>query len=204
MDLRDAMDLDQGEVQQRKSWLQFDGNDVELLRELSKLAERYADAVIDELDEHFLSTPETVALFKDPEVLDQVKALQCEYFIDATGGRLRDRLRGGSAAGRVGPRTHRARRPLVPGRPATCTSALSPGPSSKPTTPATRWTPTTALTKLVLLDIELAIDTYTYIYTYQTIRQQQEPIVRPGLDLDVSTALDLEQGLALFDVPSTR
>jgi len=84
--LLDEMGLTEKEWARRRAWLAFTEEDVERLRELNKFASSYADLVIEELYNHFLSFEETKAFFRDPQTLQRVKSLQKAYFKGLTEG----------------------------------------------------------------------------------------------------------------------
>jgi rsbT co-antagonist protein RsbR len=81
-----GLEISAEELARRKQFLEFGEEDVQRLTELSKTAQRYADAVIDELYEHFLTFKETKSFFEDPKVLERVKGLQKDYFLRLTQG----------------------------------------------------------------------------------------------------------------------
>ena len=70
----------------RKALLQFSDEDAERLAELLPLAEKYADEVIDEFYDHLMTFDEVNSYFEDPAVLERVKSMQREYFLDLTRG----------------------------------------------------------------------------------------------------------------------
>jgi rsbT co-antagonist protein RsbR len=65
-------DIDEEELLRRKDFLEFDDNDVEILRSINALAQRYPGSVIDDFYSHLLSFEETSAYFRDPEILKRV------------------------------------------------------------------------------------------------------------------------------------
>jgi rsbT co-antagonist protein RsbR len=164
------------EIARRKEFLEFRKEDTDALRELSELAKRYAEPVIEDLYRHFLSFEETRAFFQDPRTLERVKQLQREYFVRLTGGDygveyVANRLRIGAVHERIG---------LAPkwylGAYNYCLRAV-----------ATRVLDTTnqeprkalrmflSLLKVVFLDVGLAVDTYVFARE-ATLRRQQEAI----------------------------
>jgi rsbT co-antagonist protein RsbR len=50
-----GMDLTEEDIARRKAFLEFREDDVDRLRGLNDVAEKYADSVIEDLYEHFLS-----------------------------------------------------------------------------------------------------------------------------------------------------
>src|SRR5579863_9126601 len=81
-----GMDLTEQDIARRKEFLEFGEEDVALLRGLNDTAQKYADAVIEDLYRHFLSYEETRTFFKDPGTLTRVKRMQKEYFLELTQG----------------------------------------------------------------------------------------------------------------------
>ena len=70
----------------RKALLQFGEDDATRLAELLPLAEKYADDVIEEFYDHLMTFEEVNSYFDDPAVLERVKAMQKDYFLDLTRG----------------------------------------------------------------------------------------------------------------------
>ncbi|MCA9580489.1 MAG: STAS domain-containing protein [Myxococcales bacterium] len=70
----------------RKEFVGFSDQDVENLRGLKPIAERYADEVLDQLYEHFMRFEETRKFFLDESRLTRVKSLQRAYFLGLTAG----------------------------------------------------------------------------------------------------------------------
>jgi signal transduction histidine kinase len=79
--------LSRREIARRKAFLEFGAKDVRRLSALAPLARKYADEVIEELYNHFLSFAETRKFFRNKATLERVKALQKQYFLGLTGGR---------------------------------------------------------------------------------------------------------------------
>lgn len=101
-----ALNIDEEEIANRKEFLQFHDDDVERLKSISGLADRYADEVIEEFYRHLLSFEETRVFFSDPEVLARVKNAQKNYFMRLTQGNygseyIENRLRVGSVHERI-------------------------------------------------------------------------------------------------------
>jgi rsbT co-antagonist protein RsbR len=95
------------ELARRKQWLEFTDDDEARLAEVNALAAQYADEVIEELYEHFLSFEETKRFFTDPATLTYVKEKQRAYFLRLTSGSydseyVSDRLEIGSTHERIG------------------------------------------------------------------------------------------------------
>jgi signal transduction histidine kinase len=74
------------ELARRKEWLEFGPDDVTRLGELNALASQSADALIENLYEHFLAFPETSKFFDEPAVLEHAKNMQRAYFLQLTEG----------------------------------------------------------------------------------------------------------------------
>ena len=70
----------------RKALLEFGQDDVDRLAELLPLAEKYADDVIDEFYDHLMTFEEVSTYFDDPAILERVKSMQKNYFLDLTRG----------------------------------------------------------------------------------------------------------------------
>jgi rsbT co-antagonist protein RsbR len=105
-DYLSALNIDEEEIANRKEFLQFHGDDVDRLKSISGLAERYAEEVIEEFYRHLLSFEETRVFFNDPETLARVKNAQKNYFLRLTQGNygqeyIENRLRVGSVHERI-------------------------------------------------------------------------------------------------------
>src|SRR5258708_6145601 len=105
--LTTAMGMTDAEIAQRKEWLKFTEEDVECVLKVSDFTRRIQDEVINELYAHLLSFEETRQFFKDPQLLERVKALQKEYFIRLTQGNydreyFENRLKIGAVHARIG------------------------------------------------------------------------------------------------------
>jgi rsbT co-antagonist protein RsbR len=74
------------EWEQRKKFIGFTAEDVQLLQELNPIAHVYVDEVVESLYRQFLSFAETRAFFPDEATLRRVKALQRAYFLQLTQG----------------------------------------------------------------------------------------------------------------------
>ncbi|MBI4263456.1 MAG: STAS domain-containing protein [Acidobacteria bacterium] len=103
---RGEIEIDEQEIDGRKRFLEFRAEDAEALKSLGPIAQKYADPVIEDLYRHFLSFDETRAFFRDPQVLERVKRLQKEYFVQLTRGDygadyVRNRLRIGTVHERI-------------------------------------------------------------------------------------------------------
>jgi signal transduction histidine kinase len=106
MDLNKKFGMNEEERDKRLRFLDYGREDAERLQSIHETAEVHAGEVIDKLYEHLLSFEETSAFFEDPSVLDRVKELQKQYFIQLTEGKtdadyFEHRLRVGDAHQRI-------------------------------------------------------------------------------------------------------
>jgi rsbT co-antagonist protein RsbR len=196
LDIRELQQVvSDDEIVRRKAWLQFDDEDIRVLRNLNTVAEGYADDVIDDLYDHFLAYPETARFFRDPETLDYVKRMQKEYFRRLTQGNygpdyVADRVRIGAVHERIGLDVkwylgayNRYMR--------TVATKIFDEYSSDPAMALAAYF---SLLKLVFLDVGLALDTYI-LSRERTIGQQQEAI------RELSTpALQVREGLLILPI----
>jgi len=93
--------------QRRKAFVGFSAADEAILRELRPASLQYADEVMDELYARWMQFPEVSRFFSDGFVLAKVKALQRQYFVSLTQGEygaayLDSRLRVGAVHKRIG------------------------------------------------------------------------------------------------------
>jgi len=84
--LAELMKISEREIQQRKAFLEFRGDDEQRLQGIGELAAHYADEVIESFYAHLMSFEEMRAYFPTAESLTRVKALQKEYFLRLTQG----------------------------------------------------------------------------------------------------------------------
>jgi len=99
--------IDAKELARRKQWLQFTDEDEARLLALDVVAREHADAVIEELYEHFLANEKTAAFFANAEEVERVKNLQRAYFKRLTQGNYdvayaSERVRIGATHHRIG------------------------------------------------------------------------------------------------------
>jgi rsbT co-antagonist protein RsbR len=170
------IEVTEQEVNRRKEFLGFGQDDAEALRQLSAIAQRDADPMIEDLYRHFLSFHETKAFFQDPKVLERVKRLQKEYFLRLTEGEygedyVANRLRVGTVHERIN---------LAPKWYLGAYSYYLRGVASRlqeafADRPKEALSAFLSLMKLVFLDIGLAVDTYIEARE-STMRKQQEAI----------------------------
>jgi rsbT co-antagonist protein RsbR len=175
-DAPDDAEISEEELGRRKAFLEFAGDDVNNLQGMNELAQRYADAVIDDFYEHLLKFEETRGFFADEQVLRRVKNQQKEYFLRLTQGDydlayMRNRLRVGaihehtglpikSYLGMYNFYLRNVAQRLV---------------EAYAKRPQQAWAAFLSLMKLTFLDIGLAIDTYI-ASRERTIREQQTTI----------------------------
>jgi len=62
-----SSEVSEQELVRRKDFLEFGDADVSNLAEINELAQRYADAVIEDFYKHLLSFEETRSFFHDPQ-----------------------------------------------------------------------------------------------------------------------------------------
>jgi rsbT co-antagonist protein RsbR len=170
------MEIDDEEVARRKEFLEFGRQDVQTLKGLREIAQKYAGPVIEEFYRHILAFEETRSFFQDPKVLERVKQLQKEYFLALTEGEygadyVANRLRIGTVHERVGlaPKWYLGMYNFY------MRAVASRLMEAFPQDPAAAFSSFLSLMKLVFMDIGLAVDTYIYARE-GTMRKQQEAI----------------------------
>jgi len=99
--------MDAEEIYLRKLFLELTPRDEEIIKKMSGNLAKYADQIIDSLDEHILSFDEMKKFFKDEAVHRRVKEALKKYFLrllegDYTDSYFRDRLRIGYVHSNVG------------------------------------------------------------------------------------------------------
>ncbi|HLV66221.1 MAG TPA: protoglobin domain-containing protein [Polyangiaceae bacterium] len=168
--------VDERDLAARKDFLQFRKEDEDALARLHEIAQRYADPVIDDLYRHFLAFEDTRAFFRDPRVLERVKALQKQYFLRLTQGNydeeyLANRMQIGTVHERIGlaPKWYLGAYNFYL---RTVAARLL---EAMPNEPRAALTSFLSLMKLVFLDISVAMDTYIHARE-ATMRKQQEAI----------------------------
>lgn len=174
--LAEAIGLGNDELAMRKRFLEFGDDDVRRLEGMYDLTHEYVDSVIEAFYEHLLSFHETAAFFRDPHVLEHVKAQQKEYFIRLTQGDYEqqyvdDRLRLGSIHEQIGLPV-RSFLGMYAFYLRQIAARLLDEYSERPEQAFDAFH---SLTKLLFLDIGLAVDTYIY-QRERTIANQQEAI----------------------------
>ena len=174
--LADAIGLGTDELAMRKRFLEFDDDDVHRLEGMYDLTQEYVDSVIEAFYDHLLSFQETAAFFRDPRVLEYVKARQKQYFIRLTQGDyeqeyVEDRLKLGSIHEQIGLPVR-----SFLGMYAFYLRQIAALLLQKhPEDPDRAFETFHSLTKLLFFDIGLAVDTYIY-QRERTIANQQEAI----------------------------
>ena len=174
--LADAIGLGADELAMRKRFLEFDDDDVRRLEGMYDLTQEYVDSVIEVFYDHLLGFQETAAFFRDPRVLEYVKARQKQYFIRLTQGDyeeeyVEDRLKLGSIHEQIG----------LPVRSFLGMYAFYLRQIAArllyeyADDPEQAFAAFHSLTKLLFFDIGLAMDTYIY-QRERTIANQQEAI----------------------------
>ena len=150
------------EWERRKEFVGFTEQDAQLLRELRPAAEAFADDVVEELYRRFLQFEETKEFFPDEATISRVKGMQKAYFLGLTQGEygeayLAGRLKIGRAHQRIGlsPRWYM-------GAYAIYAQLVTPRVlAAYPADPGKGQRTLVALLKLINLDQELAVTTYT-------------------------------------------
>lgn len=84
--LRESLNIDDHEIENRKAFLQFDDADEARLTSINETAALYANEVIEDFYKHLLSFEEMRAFFADPKTLQRVKKAQRDYFLRLTEG----------------------------------------------------------------------------------------------------------------------
>lgn len=187
--------LDEKEMSRRKAWLEFTAADEENLKNLNPLTKKYADDVVNHLYEHFKKFDESRRFFEDPLVLKEVKDLEKNYFLSLTAGKynsdyIRDRIKIGTEhshngldikwyLGAANFYLREVEQHIFE--------------SNKDDIDRAREI-YNSITKLIFLDIGLAIDTYIHQREI-TIKKQQEAI------RELSTpVLQLREGLLILPI----
>jgi len=99
--------LDEKELRSRRAFFEIDDDDLRRLGGLRPLAERHSDGIVDGLYELILGHAESRAFFADETAVRRVKNLQKQYFLGLFAGvcdlkYAKDRLRVGAAHERIG------------------------------------------------------------------------------------------------------
>lgn len=85
--LMQEMGITEEEIARRKEFLEFTDEDVQRLLDINELAKAYASDLIEDFYKHLLSFEEARPLFRDdPKLIEYVKGKQKEYFLRLTQG----------------------------------------------------------------------------------------------------------------------
>jgi rsbT co-antagonist protein RsbR len=106
-DFMSRLNLDERELQSRRSFFELGDDDLARLRALRPFAEKHSDEVVEGLYELILGHPESRAFFPDQVTINRVKKMQRQYFLGLFTGvcdlaYVEDRLRVGSAHEHIG------------------------------------------------------------------------------------------------------
>ncbi len=194
--LMQELGLTAQEIAQRKEFLGLRDQDVERLRALHDVAQRYADVVIEDFYRHLLAFEESRTFLRDPALVERLKFTQRQYFLKLTEGDygpayVEDRLRVGMAHERIN-------LPLKLYLGAYNFYLQTVAARLQAASRAEEILPTfLSFLKLVILDMGLAIETYLH-QRERIIRTQQEAI------RELSTpALPLRERLLLVPIIGT-
>lgn len=179
------LNLDERELASRRAFYEITDEDLAQLAKLRPLADQHSNEVVEALYQLILGHAESRAFFADDSAIRHVKRMQHDYFVGLFEGRcdlayVENRLRVGAAHERIGlaPKWYigaygRYLR-LIFDRMFAGAGALGVDPAA-----AIR-----AVTKLVLFDMSLAIDTYiaanfdTVARHQAAIRELSTPVIR--------------------------
>ncbi|MBI4509559.1 MAG: STAS domain-containing protein [Deltaproteobacteria bacterium] len=173
--LTKELGISQAELQQRLDFLEFTDQDNERLTRVHEHSKVWADDIIKEFYKHLLSFEEGRAFFRDPRVLERVQQQQKAYFLKLTQGKidseyLENRLRTGVVHERIGVPIG-----LFLGMYNFYLRAMGARLLTAMDSHATAYQTFVSFTKLVFLDVCLAIEIYLQ-RRQKTIAQQQEAI----------------------------
>lgn len=179
------LNLDERELASRRTFYEITDEDLQRLAKLRPLADRSSNEVVEALYHLILGHAESRAFFSDDSAIRHVKKMQHDYFVGLFDGRcdlayVENRLRVGAAHERIGlaPKWYigaygRYLRLIFDRLFADASSVgVSPGEAVK------------SVTKLVLFDMSLAIDTYiaanldTVARHQAAIRELSTPVIR--------------------------
>jgi len=101
------LQLDEAEIQSRRSFFRLSDEDLARLISLRPFAERVTDGIVEEFYALLLSHPDTLRFFGDEATIRRVKRTQRDYFLQLFSGKcdavyVEDRLRVGAAHERIG------------------------------------------------------------------------------------------------------
>ncbi|MDD5460373.1 MAG: protoglobin domain-containing protein [Methylococcales bacterium] len=105
--LMDELGFNEAEIVRRRAFLELGDDDIQELVSIRKIAQEYADPVLEAFYKHLLSFDETRAFFQNPKLLEHVKQAQKAYFAGLTEGAydkdyIEDRLKIGAIHERIG------------------------------------------------------------------------------------------------------
>ncbi len=163
--------------ERRKHFAGFTEDDAQLLAGMRAQAEQYVDQVIDDLYTQFFAFEETKSFFEDEAIASRVRSMQKEYFLGLMAGDygmeyLENRLQIGRVHERIGlePRWYIGAYAFY------VRSMLPRILENSGSTPQETSASVSALMKLILLDVELAISAYSTARE-ETISRQQDEII---------------------------
>jgi rsbT co-antagonist protein RsbR len=107
VDYMAKLKLDERELTSRRAFFEITEEDLTRLAGLRSLAERHSQSFVEKLYELILGHPESRSFFPDEATIAHVKKMQRQYFLGLFGGRcdlayVEERLRVGAAHDRVG------------------------------------------------------------------------------------------------------
>jgi signal transduction histidine kinase len=107
MDTSGPVALNPAEVERRKAYLEITPDDERLLREAHPLLQAHAGPIIDRFYDYLLAHEHTRRMLSEPGLVERLKKLQVRYFEELTSGTydltyFENRLRVGAAHNRVG------------------------------------------------------------------------------------------------------
>src|SRR5262245_58567675 len=107
MDVTGVLSLTESEIDRRKAYLEITAEDERRLREAHPHLQRHAEAIIDRFYEYLLTHEHTRIMLSAPGLIDRLKKLQLRYFQELTAGDygrsyFENRLRVGAAHNRAG------------------------------------------------------------------------------------------------------
>jgi rsbT co-antagonist protein RsbR len=105
--LMDELGFTETEIARRRAFLELGEDDIRELISIKKIAQEYADPVLEAFYKHLLSFDETRVFFQNPKLLEYVKQAQKVYFAGLTEGAydkdyIEDRLKIGAIHERIG------------------------------------------------------------------------------------------------------
>ncbi len=186
--------LTEAEVAERKTFLDFDGEDVRLLVELHDLLERHQvrESFVDRFYSHLQAFAGTSSILRDAATLQRLKQSQSAYFESLTAGTygadyVRHRVRVGLAHERVGldPKWYLGAYNKYLNLLITEIGDLLPRDPDKARRMAL------ALLKIVLFDVGLAMDTYIHVSESALQEKNVQLDTLNSLSLSLTSAQEL-------------